>query len=94
RLEDEQQFVTQFIHEFPHLTAELQSQRKLRRVPVILLQMIRRTFQPEQALILIRRKRTLAEPDRDQRLVVAAVTPSDSPFKPGMEIAIGEGALG
>ena len=94
RLEDEQQFVTQFIHEFPHLTAELQSQRKLRRVPVILLQMIRRTFQPEQALILIRRKRTLAEPERDHRLVVAAVTPSDSPFKPGMEIAIGEGALG
>ena len=94
RLEDEQQFVTQFIHEFPHLTAELQSERKLRRVPVILLQMILRTFQPEHALILIRRKSTLAEPERDQRLVVAAVTPSDSPYKPGMEIAIGEGALG
>jgi diguanylate cyclase (GGDEF)-like protein len=94
RLEDEQQFVTQFIHEFPHLTAELQSQRKLRRVPVILLQMIRRTFQPAQALVLIRRRRTLAEPERDRRLVVAAVTPSDSPYKPGMEIAIGEGALG
>jgi diguanylate cyclase (GGDEF)-like protein len=94
RLEDEQQFVTQFIHEFPHLTAELQSQRKLRRVPVILLQMVRRTFQPEQALILIRRKSTLAEPERDQRMVVAAVTPSDSAYKPGMEIAIGEGALG
>ncbi len=94
RLEGEQQFVTQFIHEFPHLTAELQSQRKLRRVPVILLQMVRRTFQPEQAMILIRRKRTLAEPERDQRLVVAAVTPSDSAYKPGMEIAIGEGALG
>jgi diguanylate cyclase (GGDEF)-like protein len=94
RLEDEQQFVTQFIHEFPHLTAELQSQRKLRRVPLILMQMIKRAFQPEQALVLIRRKRTLAEPDRDQRLVVAAVTPSDSPYKPGMEIAFGEGALG
>ncbi len=94
RLEGEQQFVTQFIREFPHLTAELQSQRKLRRVPVILLQMIRRTFQPEQALILLRRKSTLAEPDRDQKMVVAAVTPSDSPYKPGMEIAIGEGALG
>ena len=94
RLEGEQQFVTQFIHEFPHLTAELQSQRKLRRVPVILLQMIRRTFRPDHALILIRRKRTLAEPERDRRLVVAAVTPSDSPYKPGMEIAIGEGALG
>jgi diguanylate cyclase (GGDEF)-like protein len=94
RLEDEQQFVSQFIHEFPHLTAELQSQRKLRRVPVILLQMIRRTFQPEQALILIRRKRTLAEPERDQRLVVAAVMPSDSPYKPGMEIGIGDGPLG
>lgn len=94
RLEDEQQFVTQFIHEFPHLTAELQSQRKLRRVPAILLQMVRRTFQPEQALILIRRKRTLAEPERDQRLVVAAVTPSDSPYKPGMEVAIGDGPLG
>jgi diguanylate cyclase (GGDEF)-like protein len=94
RLRDEQQFVSQFINEFPYLTAELQNERKLRRVPAILLQMIRRTFQPEQALVLIRRKRTLAEPERNQRLVVAAVTPADSPYKPGMEIGIGEGALG
>ena len=94
RLQDDQQFVSQFIHEFPHLTAELQSERKLRRVPAILLQMIRRTFQPEQALVLIRRKRTLAEPERDQRLVLAAVTPADSAYRPGMEIGIGQAALG
>ena len=94
RIEEELQFVLEFIRELPHLTGELNNQMNPRGIPQVLLNVIDRTFRPEQAVVLIRRKRTLAQPDGDKQFVAAAVAAPRSSFGHGMVISKGEGELG
>jgi diguanylate cyclase (GGDEF)-like protein len=63
-------------------------------VPSILLDVVTRSFEPRQALVLLRRTAAESEPGRHERLVVAAVAGDDSPWTPGLEIQLGEGELG
>jgi diguanylate cyclase (GGDEF)-like protein len=94
RVEDEQTFVLNFIREIPFLTGELNSSMNPRGIPQVLLNVIIRTFEPEQAVVLVRRKKTLAQPDGDKQFVAAAVAAPRASFGHGMVIGIGEGELG
>jgi len=94
RIEDSQEFVLNFIREMPHLTGELNNQMNPRGIPQVLLNVIIRTFQPEQAVVMIRRKRTLAQPDGDKQFVAAAVAAPRASFGHGMVVTMGEGELG
>ena len=94
RIEEEQEFVLNFIREMPHLTGELNNQMNPRGIPQVLLNVVVRTFEPEQAVVLVRRKRTLAQPDGDKQFVAAAVAAPRPSFGHGMVVAMGEGELG
>jgi diguanylate cyclase (GGDEF)-like protein len=94
RIEEELEFVLEFIREIPHLTGELNNQMNPRGLPEVLLNVITRTFRPEQAVVLIRRRKTLAQPDGDNQFVAAAVAAPRATCSHGMVIGMGEGELG
>lgn len=94
RIEEELQFMLDFVRELPYLTGELNSQMNPRGIPQVLLNVIARTFRPEQAVVMVRRKKTLAQPDGDKQFVAAAVAAPRSNFGHGMVINMGEGELG
>src|SRR5262245_30832549 len=92
--EAEQQFMSQFLREFPHLTADLRGSVSERGIPRALLDMVVRVLQPRQAVVLLRRHRAETDPARASRLTVAAVSPADGSVRFGQEVAIGEGPIG
>jgi len=94
RLEQDLFFVVEFIKEFPKLMAELNTQNEVRQLPPVLLNAMVRIFRAEQAVVLVRRRSTLSEPDRRNRLIVAALASSERGLSVGAEIPIGEGHLG
>jgi len=94
RLELDLEFMVSFIKEFPTLMTELHAQTEVRQIPLVILNSMVRIFRPEQAVVLVRRKGTLMEPERSNRLIVAAVSSSERGLDVGTEIPIGEGQLG
>ncbi len=94
RIEEELEFVLEFIREIPHLTGELNNQMNPRGLPEVLLNVVTRTFKPEQAVVMIRRRKTLAQPDGDNQFVAAAVAAPRSTCAHGMVVGMGEGELG
>ncbi len=94
RIDEELNFVLDFIRELPHLTGELNNQMNPRGIPQVLMNVLIRTYQPEQAVIMLRRKRTLAQPERDKEFIAAAVAAPRSTFDRGMVVTMGEGDLG
>lgn len=93
-LQTEQQFVSHFIREFPHLTGELQSGVTERRIPGVLLNIVLRILEPRQATVMLRRRRAESDPVRSSRLVVAAVSPAHGMLQAGVEVALGLGPVG
>jgi diguanylate cyclase (GGDEF)-like protein len=94
RLEQDLLFVVEFIKEFPKLMGELNTQNEVRQLPPVMLNAMVRIFRAEQAVVLVRRRSTLSEPDRRNRLIVAALASSERGLSVGAEIPIGEGHLG
>jgi len=94
QLQQDQQFATQFLRDFPHLSRELHSGSTERQIPLILLNVMMKCLAPKEAVVLIRRRGVDADPDRASRLVVAAAAPRQSAVKLGSEIEIGQGTLG
>jgi len=93
QLQQDQQFLTQFLREFPHLTRELHSGSTGRQIPRTLLNVVMRSLSPRQALVLVRRRPTETDPGRGSRLIVAAAS-AECGVSPGTEIAMGQGRLG
>jgi diguanylate cyclase (GGDEF)-like protein len=89
----DQCFVTDFLRELPHVSRELHSGVTERAVPAILLNIVMRALAPEQAVVLVRRKPKLGEPERQRRLVVAASSHNDL-VQPGTELLFGSGEVG
>jgi diguanylate cyclase (GGDEF)-like protein len=90
----DRQFFMTFLREFPHLTRELHSGIKERQIPHVLLKVAQRAFEPQAALVLVRRRRADTDPDRAGRLVVAAISPKGGAVPLGSEVALGRGELG
>lgn len=93
-LEQDQQRLAHFLHEFPLLTRDLHSEGQQRRIPHVLANVAMRSLHPGQAVVMLRRRPTENEPERANRFVVAAVMPEGCPVPVGTEIAIGQGELG
>ena len=94
KLEQDLNFLVEYIKEFPKLMAELSTQTEVRQIPPVILNAMVRIFRAEQAVVLIRRRRTLAEPERQNRLIVAASASTERGLSVGSEVPFGEGHLG
>ena len=88
------QFLTRSLKEFPALTSQLHSQVEPRLVPNLLLKVIMRMFEPDQALILLRRRKAETDPGREKRFVVAAIACPEDTIKRGMEVGFDDEKLG
>jgi diguanylate cyclase (GGDEF)-like protein len=94
RIEQDLGFLVDYITEFPKLMAELNAQTEVRQIPQVLLNAMVRIFRAEQAVVLIRRRRTLADPEGKNRLIVAASASTQRGLNVGSEVAFGEGHIG
>jgi diguanylate cyclase (GGDEF)-like protein len=94
RLERDLEGQAEFLHVFSSLLGELHAQRQIRQIPPTLVNAMVRMFRPEVAVVLVRRRSTITEPDRENRLIVAAISTSQRHMKVGMEVRMGEGPLG
>ena len=94
QLREEHQFLSRFLQELPHLTRELHSGVSARRIPSVILNIVKRSLEPDQALVLLRRRRAATDEVRTGQLIVAAVEPPASEVKIGTEVTIGQGELG
>jgi diguanylate cyclase (GGDEF)-like protein len=94
RLERDLEGQIEFFQIFSSLLAELHIQRQIRQIPPILVNAMVRMFRPEVAVVLVRRRSTITEPDRENKLIVAACSTAQRNLKVGMEVRVGEGQLG
>ncbi len=94
QLQEDQQSLTQFLKEFPHLARDLFSGLMERQIPGTILQVVQRSLEPAHAIVLVKRGRSQGEQEQAACLVVAAVAPEDSPFKLGTEIPSDRGEIG
>ena len=94
RLELDLEGLVEFFQIFSNLLGELRAQRQIRQIPPTLVTAMVRMFQPEVAVVLVRRRSTVTEPDRENRLIVAAISTAQRQMKVGMEVRFGEGQLG
>jgi diguanylate cyclase (GGDEF)-like protein len=94
RLERDLEGQIEFFQIFSNLLGELHAQRQIRQIPPILLNSMVRMFRPEVAVVLVRRRSSITEPDRENRLIVAACSTTQRNLKVGMEVRFGEGQLG
>ena len=93
-IENHQRFLARFIRDLPDLTRELHSRVDARRLPGILLEVICRSLEPEQAVVLLcRASSNTGTNSNERRLVVAAAHPPDSPIRPGVDIPLRHGTL-
>jgi diguanylate cyclase (GGDEF)-like protein len=94
RLERDLEGQVEFFQIFSGLLGELHAQRQVRQIPPTLVNAMVRMFRPEVAVVLVRRRSTITEPDRENRLIVAACSTAQRNLKVGMEFRVGEGQLG
>lgn len=93
RLEEDLQFLFQFLKEFPNFARELYGGVKEREVPTVLLNVVMRSLKPAHSVIMVRRGKTEDDPNQAGRMVVAAVAPDGSKIKVGTEVRLDVGDL-
>jgi len=91
RQEQDQQFLTQFLKEFPTLARALFAGIREREIPGVLLGLVLRSLRPERAVLIVRR--TAGGEVSPDRMVVAAVAPADLPHATGTEVPVDTGEL-
>jgi diguanylate cyclase (GGDEF)-like protein len=87
-------FLSRFVRELPLLTEQLHTRVSSRRIPEILMQVVIRSLEPRQALVLLRRRTAHSDPGRAAFLTAAATHPRDGSLREGTAVQIGEGELG
>ena len=92
--EREREFFLRFAREFPHMTRELQIEEQARTIPPALSKILIRSYDPWQALVLLRRWKVGSEEGRDQHFVIAAIARPESVLRIGMEVPMDQGELG
>jgi diguanylate cyclase (GGDEF)-like protein len=94
QVQADQQSLTQFLKEFPHLARDLFSGIGERQIPPTLVRAVHRSLEPAHTLLLVKRGRADGEGEDRARYVIAAVAPEVSAYRPGTEIAADTGELG
>ena len=92
--EADQQLVTRFLREFPHVAHQMHAGGNPRKIPGLLLTCLKRFFEPTRAVVAIRRRPAAHHPDRASRFTVAAAHPLERGVQRGREFELGEGELG
>jgi diguanylate cyclase (GGDEF)-like protein len=91
QLEEEQRFLTRFMHDFPHLAKDLFIGLKERQIPAVLLNVVQKSLDPAQSLVLVRRG---GSGQNERRFVVAAMAPETGVIRIGAEVAMDAGEVG
>jgi diguanylate cyclase (GGDEF)-like protein len=92
QMEEEQRFLNSFLKDYPHVAKELYGGLKERQIPGALLEVVRKSLEPQQAVIFVRRGSS--DEGGKPRLAVAAATAEGGTIKVGTEIPGDTGALG
>jgi diguanylate cyclase (GGDEF)-like protein len=91
---EDQQFLNDFLTEFPNQARSLYSNVAEREIPQAVLNIVMRSLKPAAGVVLLPAKPEVGEQDSKDRMVVAAVSPEDSAVKLGTEVSIAGGELG
>jgi len=94
QIEADQQLVTRFLRELPHVAHEMHAGANVRKIPGLLLICLVRVFEPQQAFVAVRRRSAESDPGRRFRFAVAASFPEKCAVTSGTEFALGEGEVG
>jgi len=94
RLEEDLRFLTQFLKDYPRLARDLYSGLTERQIPPVLLGIVQRSLDPQQAAVLVLRNDVKAEKGHPPRFVVAATYPENSTVQANAEVAIDAGEIG
>jgi diguanylate cyclase (GGDEF)-like protein len=97
QLEEDLRFLTGFLKDYPRLARDLYSGLSERQIPAVLLGIVQRSLDPQQAAVLVLRteaKGENGERGRPPRLVVAATYPETSAVKHNAEAALDAGEIG
>ena len=93
QVEAEQQFLSRFVRELPHVAHEMHASSGARKVAVLLLKAVERLLEPKKALVAVARRPNDSDPGQSRLLAVAAVSPAG--FLPlGSPITVGAGEIG
>jgi diguanylate cyclase (GGDEF)-like protein len=94
RLDEDLLFVTQFLKDYPRLARELFSGLTERQIPAVLLGIVQRSLDPQQAAVLVLRTEGKGEKGRAPCFVVAATYPEPAAVRLGAEAAVDAGEIG
>ena len=94
QLEEDLRFLTGFLKDYPRLARDLYSGLSERQIPAVLLGIVQRSLDPQQAAVLVLRTEPKTEKGRPPRLVVAATYPETSAVKLNAEAALDAGEIG
>jgi diguanylate cyclase (GGDEF)-like protein len=94
RTERDLSSVVEFLGEITALMATFQRLSKTREIPQMLLDSMVRLFGPEHAVVLVRGRDSLVDPERGKNLVVAATTAAIPGLGTTSLVAMGHGQLG
>jgi diguanylate cyclase (GGDEF)-like protein len=91
-LEEDQRFLNSFLKDYPHVARELHGGLKERQIPGALLDVVKKSLDPQHAVVLVRRG---GKDDAERmRLAVAAATTEVGAVKVGTEVPGDAGPLG
>ncbi len=93
QMEEEQRFLNNFLKDYPHIAKELYGGLKERQIPGALLEVVKKSLEPQQAVVFVRRGGKEGDNEKP-RLAVAATTSEGGAIKNGTEIPGDTGALG
>jgi diguanylate cyclase (GGDEF)-like protein len=93
-VKEDQQFLNDFLTEFPNQARALYSNVTEREIPQAVLSIVMRSLKPEAAVVLLLAKSEAGQEGAKDRMVVAAVSPEDSAVKLGTQVSTAGGELG
>jgi diguanylate cyclase (GGDEF)-like protein len=94
QIEADQRYLIRFLKDFPHASREIHKEKRVRRIPALIVGFVQRILEPAGALVLVRRRAVDGDPSREHRLVVAAAAPEKGAVALGAEITLGHGPIG
>jgi diguanylate cyclase (GGDEF)-like protein len=94
QFEEDLRFLTGFLKDYPRLARDLYAGLSERQIPAVLLGIVQRSLDPQQAAVLVLRSDAKTEKGRPPRFVVAATYPETSAVKHNAEAAVDAGEIG
>jgi diguanylate cyclase (GGDEF)-like protein len=91
-LQEDLNFLTHFLKDYPRLARELYGGLGERQIPAVLLSIVQRSLDPQQIAVLVRREEDKS--GKGPRFVVAAAYPEGAAVMTGAELPLDSGEVG